>query len=34
MGPMKSYLEDFNLADYRLVRSYRALARINCKQAT
>jgi nitrite reductase/ring-hydroxylating ferredoxin subunit len=34
MGPMKSYLEDFNLADYRLVRSYRAPARLNWKQAS
>jgi nitrite reductase/ring-hydroxylating ferredoxin subunit len=34
MGPMKSYLEDFNLADYRLVKAYRAPQPLNWKHAS
>ena len=33
MGPMKTYLEDFDIADYRLVKAYRAPAQINWKHA-
>ena len=33
MGPMKEYLEDFDVPDYRLVKAYRAPQQINWKHA-
>jgi hypothetical protein len=32
-GPMKAYLEDFDIPDYELLSAYRAPARINWKHA-